>query len=308
MRGGEEVRLGVPLCRHRGGADAHAGGLLGASRFVGNAVFVERDAVAVELVLHRLAGEPRFREIEQKQVVVRAAGHNVVAHFPELLAHRAAVSHNGVDVFAVFVRAGFLGGDGLARDHVLERPALRAGEHGTVHLLRKLRLTEDHAAARPAQRFVRRGRDDVGETERRRVIPCRDETRDVRHIHHKVCAHAFGDVREAREIDDAAVRRSARENELRLIFGGLLLHVRKVDEALRVHVVEFHIEELAAEIDGRAVRQVAAVIERHGEDRVARLQYAHIRREIRVRAAVRLDVHMVVGMEHLFPHGAAVFL
>ena len=140
------------------------------------------------------------------------------------------------------------------------------------------------------------------------MISCRDETRDVRHIHHKVCAHAFGDVREAREIDDAAVRRSARENELRLIFGGLLLHVRKVDEALRVHVVEFHIEELAAEIDGRAVRQVAAVIERHGEDRVARLQYAHIRREIRVRTAVRLDVHMVVGMEHLFPHGAAVFL
>lgn len=107
--------------------DAHAGGLLGASRFVGNTVFVERDAMAVELILHRLAGEPRFREIEQEQVVVRAAGHNVVAHFPELLAHRAAVSHNGVDVFAVFVRAGFLGGDGLARDHMLERPALRAG-------------------------------------------------------------------------------------------------------------------------------------------------------------------------------------
>ena len=56
------------------------------------------------------------------------------------------------------------------------------------------------------------------------------------------------------------------------------------------------------------MRQVAAVIERHGEDRVARLQYAHIRREIRVRAAVRLDVHMVVGMEYLFPHRAAVFL
>ena len=37
VRDGDEVRFGVPLCRHRGGADAHAGGLLGRARLVRNA-------------------------------------------------------------------------------------------------------------------------------------------------------------------------------------------------------------------------------------------------------------------------------
>ena len=51
---------------HGGAADAHAAGLGGGTGLAGHAVFVQRDTVAIQLVLHVLAGEGgmRFCEID----------------------------------------------------------------------------------------------------------------------------------------------------------------------------------------------------------------------------------------------------
>ena len=53
---------------------------------------------------------------------------------------------------------------------------------------------------------------------------------------------------------------------------------------------------------------MAAVIEVHRKDGVPGLDDAQIRGHVRLRAAVRLDVHMVIGAEHLAPFMAAVLL
>ena len=62
-------------------------------------------------------------------------------------------------------------GHRLGGDHVLERAALRARERRLVDRLGVLRLAQDQAAARAAQRLVRRGRDDVGERHRDGYTP-----------------------------------------------------------------------------------------------------------------------------------------
>ena len=56
------------------------------------------------------------------------------------------------------------------------------------------------------------------------------------------------------------------------------------------------LEQLAGEIDLGAVREMAAVIEAHAEDRVARLDQREVRRGVGLRARVRLHVG-VVGAE-----------
>ena len=71
-----------------------------------------------------------------------------------------------------------------------------------------------------------------------------------------------------------------------------------VDEAVRVDAVLHRVEELAGDVDLRAVRQVAAVRERHAEDRVAGLQQREVHGLVRLRARMRLHVR-VAGAEQL---------
>ena len=68
------------------------------------------------------------------------------------------------------------------------------------------------------------------------------------------------------------------------------------------------IVQLAGKVHRRAVGQVSAVGKAHGQHRVAGLQQRHVRRQIGRRAAVGLDIHMVVGGKDLLPLGDAVLL
>lgn len=63
---------------------------------------------AVQLVLHRFPGEPGVRQVQQEQVIVRAAGDHLVAHGDKFIAHDFAVADNGVDVFPELFRGGLL--------------------------------------------------------------------------------------------------------------------------------------------------------------------------------------------------------
>ena len=80
-----------------------------------------------------------------------------------------------------------------------QRPALHAGEHRRVELLRDLLVIgQDHAAARPAQRLVRRRRHDMRVREWRGMHAGGDKTGEMRHVDHQQGADFVADRRERR--------------------------------------------------------------------------------------------------------------
>ena len=99
---------------------------------------------------------------------------------------------------------------------------------------------------------------------------------------------------EARPVDDARIRRETGDDHLRSMLARKALHLRVVDLAgCRIEAVLDGVEELAREIDLGAVRQVPAVVEAHAEDGVARLDQRQVRGRIRLRAGMRLHVGVV---------------
>lgn len=92
------------------------------------------------------------------------------------------------------------------------------------------------------------------------MVPGGHKPCDVGHVHHEIRPHLPGGVGKGREVDDAAVGRGPGQNQLGAAIPGLPADVLIVDEAIFVHPVELHVEQLAAEIHRRAVGQVAAVL------------------------------------------------
>ncbi len=102
-------------------------------------VAVDGDLDLVQPVLCLPAGELRLRlaQIDEHEVHVGAAGEHVdaVAGLQQLLGERARALHGATLALGEQLAGGDPEGDGLGRDHVLERPALLAGEDGRVDLL-----------------------------------------------------------------------------------------------------------------------------------------------------------------------------
>ena len=110
-------------------------------------------------------------------------------------------------------------------------------------------------------------------------------------IHHEISPDFVRDGAELVELDGARVRRRARDDELGLIFESFLPDVVVVYPArLGVEPVRDEPEELAAEVDGRAVGEVPALGEGHAEHGIAGLQHRIVDRKVGIGAAVRLDV------------------
>ena len=132
---------------------------------------VERDRVAVDRDADRRAGGPRPAgrrcSDSRRSTSTRCTSVPPVRTFTpspaceQLLGDGLGAVDRALLALAERVRRGDLQRDRLARDHVLERAALLAGEHGRVDLLRVLLAAEDHAAAAAADRLVDRRRDDV---------------------------------------------------------------------------------------------------------------------------------------------------
>ena len=90
-------------------------------------------------------------------------------------------------------------GDGLGRDHVVERAALQAGEHRLVDGLGELGRAEDRAAPRTPEGLVGGEGHDVGAVLHRvRVLPAGDEAGDVGGVEHEQRADLVGDLPERR--------------------------------------------------------------------------------------------------------------
>lgn len=86
---------------------------------------------------------------------------------------------------------GHLEGNSLGGDDVLQggTTLLAGGEDGGVHLLGDVGVVgENHTTARATKGLVGCAGDDVGVRHRAGVETCRDETREVGHVHHEVGA------------------------------------------------------------------------------------------------------------------------
>ena len=113
-----------------------------------------------------------------------------------------------------------------------------------------------------------------------------------------------GDLAEGQGVDDPGVGRRAGHDQGGLLRLGQVGHLVEVDDLAGVrlvvrlgrHAVGDEAPELRDDGGGRAVGQVAAVVEPHGQDRRARLEERLVGGQVGVGAGVRLDVG-VVGPE-----------
>ena len=191
-------------------------------------------------------------------------------------------------------------GHRLGGDDVLERAALDAGEDLAVDRLGVRLAAEDQAAARAAQGLVGGGGDDVGVRHRGGVQPGRDQAGDVGHVHHQGRPDLAGDLGEAVEVEDARVGAGADHQDRAACARGPAAPTSSMSMRLvgLAQAVGDDLEELAGEVDRRAVGEVAAEVEAHGEQRVAGLGQGEVGRHVGLRAGVRLDVG-VLGAEEL---------
>jgi hypothetical protein len=126
----------------------------------------------------------------------------------------------------------FTEGNGLGGDDMHQRSALQAREDGRIELLGQiLVIGQDHAAARAAQRLVRRGGGDMAMRERRRMLAAGNEAGDVGHVDHEIGADRIGDLAETLPVPDAGIGGAAGDDQLRLVLlrlAGDFVHVEQV--------------------------------------------------------------------------------
>ena len=130
------------------------------------------------------------------------------------------------------------------------------------------------------------------------MLARRHETGDVRHVDHQNRADLVADLTELREVDRAAVRACARDDQLRTELERLLANVLVVDDAVLVYAVGNAVIVFAGHIDRAAVGEVTAVRKVHAHERVARVQHRKEHRHVRLCAGMRLHV-CVIAAEQL---------
>jgi hypothetical protein len=129
-----------------------------------------------------------------------------------------------------------------------------------------------------------------------------DEAREVRHVAEEQGSDLVGDLPEAIRLDDARVRRRAAHDQLRPVLLRGAQDLLEVDETgVAVDAVRGDRVEVAGEVDPVPVRQVAAVVEPHGEERVAGLEAGEVHGHVRLRSGVRLHVGVLRAEEGFRP-------
>mmetsp|Transcript_3376 Transcript_3376/g.10447 ORF Transcript_3376/g.10447 Transcript_3376/m.10447 type:complete len:478 (+) Transcript_3376:332-1765(+) len=305
---GGEVGL-LEAARGEGGrAHADAGGREGG--FVaGHGVLVERDGGELEDGLDPGAVDVAGGlEVDEAEVIVGAAGDERVAASGEGLGEGLGVGDDLSLVVDVFRRGRLAQGGRERGDGVVVGPALESGEDGEVdgslEVVPGALPVEDHRAARPPQRLVRRGGDDVRVVEGGGDDVGGDQARDVSHVGEQKGAVLVGDLSHSRVIYQPRVRRGARDDELRPKEPRRRGHRLVVDDPGRlVESVRHGLEKnrRCRDLLRRrliSVREVAAVRQVQRHDPLVRLQQRRVHLEVRRRPRERLDVDApLLGVE-----------
>ena len=220
-----------------------------------------------------LAGGMFRTEVDQHQMVVGAAGNDAEPFVLERLGQHGGILHQLLLISFEFRAHGFLEADRLGCDHMFERTALQAGEHFGVDRLDVFFLAEDEAGTRAAQGLVRGRGHYIAIGNRGRMQSGRHQTGDMRHVNEEIRIGLVGDLAQTGEIDNARISGGAGQDHARLAFHREFFDFVVIDHfGVFVDAVGNDIEEFAGEVHRMAVGQVSAVIQAHGEHRVAGVQ------------------------------------
>src|SRR5690606_6917129 len=204
--------------------------------------------------------------------------------------------------------ARFLGRDGDGRRRVVVRPSLQAGEYGAIDVFRVLGATEDHAAPRTAERFVGRGRHDVGDADRRGMHAADDEPGDVGDVRAELRADLVRDFTELVELEHARIRRRSAPDDLGPMLAREPPHLGQIDAVIggRDAVAEA-LEILPGDTDVPAVGQMAARRQREPEHGIARLAEREIHGQVCRASAVGLHIHVLGAEQRLYARARELF-
>ncbi len=190
----------------------------------------------------------------------------------------------------------------LGGDHVLQRPALGAGENGLVDGLRVLLPAQDHAAPGTPQGLVGGGGHEIRIGHGAGMLSRRHQPGDVGHVHHQQRASLIGDLPQLREVDGPGIGAGAGHQDLRPAFQGDPPDLLIVDHlGLRVHPVRHEVEVGAAHVHRAAMGQMPAVGKAHAHDGVPGLRHGEIHRHVGLGAAVGLHVGVLRAEEPAGP-------
>mmetsp|Transcript_5351 Transcript_5351/g.11273 ORF Transcript_5351/g.11273 Transcript_5351/m.11273 type:complete len:276 (-) Transcript_5351:423-1250(-) len=259
----------------------------------GHRVLVQRNRRELQHALHPRPIDALWLQIHQHQMIFRASRHQTIPHLRHRVCQRRRVLQHLLLVRLKLRALSHFQRGCEACDRMVVRSALKARKHRRVdrvfqvvhglHARLGVRATdafaeENHRAARPTKRLVRRRRDHVGRFERRGHHSRRNQAGNVRHVGEQVRVHRVCDSAHARIVVVARVRGRTRDENARAEqFCGRLERV-VVDDARRlVEAVRHRLEE-----DGRgrhalllrheAVRQVSSVRQIQRHDPIVRLQ------------------------------------
>src|SRR5690554_3292375 len=240
------------------------------TRIVRHAVLVHRDVGPAQSGIRIFTGNVLLDQGQQEQVVLSTAGYHIEAALDEYFRHGLGVLQDLLLVFLEFRLQRFLEADRLSRNHMLQRAALGAGEHGRVEFLFDLFVGtgEDHAATGTTQGLVGRGSDHVRNGNRVGTDAGRHQTRHLGHIHKQVGTYFVDNSPEAGKVQSPAAGRPAGHEHLRLVPHREALYFVIVDQALVVDAILHGIVELAGRADLGAVGQMTAMGQAHAQDGV----------------------------------------
>ena len=246
-------------------------------------------------------------------MVVCAARNHLVALVGHSLGHGCGVFLHLVLVFLILGSESLAEGHCLGRNHMLQRAALNAGEHGGIEQRRhfahfallgcltpgivEVLAHEDHAAARTAEGLVGCGGDDMRVFQRIVEQSGGNQTGGVSHVDHEDGAYLIGNLTHAGIIPFTRIGARAAHNQLGMCAVGYFGHLVVINEAgVLLHIVTYGIEHKAREINRASVAQVTAVIQVHTHEGVARTEHRHEHRHVGLRARVGLHIG-ILGIE-----------
>ncbi len=232
---------------------------------------------------------------------IGAAGDEIGAALLQTAGERLRVSNHRLGIGFEFGLQRLVEGDRLGGDDVHQRSALKSWEHRRVDLLGdRFVVGQDHAPARPAQGLVRRGRDDMGVAERRRMFARRDQPGKMRHVDEQQSADLVADRAKAGEVELPRIGRSAGDDHLGPMLFRQAFDLVEIDQMIvPAHAILNRVEPFARLRRRGAVGQVAAGGEAEAHDRVAGLEQRHHHRAIGLRAGMRLDVGELAAEQFL---------
>ena len=225
-------------------------------------------------------------------MVVGAAADDIDAAGDQLFSEGCRIGNHLLAVGLERRLQRFPEGHSLGSDHVLQRAALAAREHGLIELFGELGIAaEDQAAAGAAQGLVGGGGHHIAMGHRAGMHSSGHEAGDVGHIGEQIGTHFISDGTEGGEVDGAWIRGIAANNQLRLVLQSQLadrLHIKAL--GLLVDAVLNNVEPLAADVDRGTMGEVTAMGQVQPHDRVAGLQQGQEDGEVGLGPTVGLDI------------------